>query len=189
MTTNAQTPAATSSRTIPTPSGSFSSCRTGGGFTISKARKSIKPVRKVFHANGTPIRAMSWPATSSMTTDWGSFLPDARDTRVAAGMPMPAAKTASASTVPVRKLGGRLRETAAQSKTAAADPQVPGPGFSRPTPKKVAIAAAQSGAVALFVVAIVCGTPALRSSSGALLTACPHSLRGCFRGCLLPCRS
>ena len=41
---------------------------------ISKTRKSIKPTRKVFHVSGTAIRAMSCPATSSMTTNCGSFV-------------------------------------------------------------------------------------------------------------------
>ena len=62
-------PAATSSRTIPVPSGSLSSCRTGGGLMISKTLKSIKPARKDFHARGTAISAISCPATSSMTTN------------------------------------------------------------------------------------------------------------------------
>jgi hypothetical protein len=157
MRTSAQTPAATSSRTIPVPSGSFSNCRIGGGFIMSKARKSIKLIRKVFHAGGTPINAINWPATSSITTDCGSLLPSAREARVAAGMPTPAAKAATANAVPVRKLAGRERDRAAQSKTVAADPQVPGPGFSCPTPKKVAITFAQSGVAPRL--AVLCCRP------------------------------
>ena len=44
----AKIPAATSSSTIPVPSGSLSSCRTGGGLTISKALKKYKTRQKSF---------------------------------------------------------------------------------------------------------------------------------------------
>src|SRR6478672_3184050 len=64
MTASARMPAATSSATIPVPSGSFSSCRTGGGFTISKPRKSIKPTAAVFHVTGASSRVIHCPATS-----------------------------------------------------------------------------------------------------------------------------
>jgi hypothetical protein len=145
---------------------------------MSKARKSIKLVRKVFHASGTPVSAISWPATSSMTTDCGSFLPHARETRVAAGTPMPAAKAASAKAVAARELGGKLCETAAHARTAAADPQVPGPGFSRPTPKKVAMTLAQSGAPPV-VNEVCCKSPVciLTSSAAVPSGRCADALR------------
>lgn len=188
MTINAQIPAATSSRTIPVPSGSLSNCRTGGGFTISNARKSIKPARKVFHASGTAMSAINCPATSSITTICGSFLPDACETRVAAGIPTAMTTTAKASAATVRRFGGSQWHTAPQSTTVAADPHVPGPGFSRPIPKKVAIAVAQSGAAlwdksAEFErdEAIAGCAPELRSESAAWLTACPRALPECFR--------
>ncbi len=73
---------------MPVPSGSRSSRRIGNGFQISKTRKSIRPARNVFQASGTAMSATSCPATSSMTTNCGSFKPEARATRVAAGIPM-----------------------------------------------------------------------------------------------------
>jgi hypothetical protein len=63
MTSSAYIPAATSSSTIPVPSGRRSSWRTGAGLMMSKALKSIKPVRKDCHVNGTAISAMSCPPT------------------------------------------------------------------------------------------------------------------------------
>src|SRR5580693_8371013 len=143
---NAKIPAATSSSTIPVPSGSFSSCRTGGGLTMSNALKSIRLARKVFHASGTAISAISCPATSSMTTNCGSFAADARATRVAAGMPTSATRTARAMATGVRSEGVRPYAMAAQITTVAAEAQVPGPGCRRPIPKKVATVVAQSGA-------------------------------------------
>ena len=73
---------------------------------MSKALKSIKPARKVFHVNGTAIKAMSCPATSSMTTNWGSFFPEARQTWVAAEIPMTMTRTARAITSAVRSFDG-----------------------------------------------------------------------------------
>ena len=73
---------------------------------ISKARKNIKPASKLFHESGTAISAMSCPATSSITTNWGSFSPDARATRVAAGMPIDVIRTASAMANGVRRDSG-----------------------------------------------------------------------------------
>ena len=174
---SAKIPAATSSSTIPAPSGSLSSCRTGGGLTISNALKSIRPARKVFHASGTAISAMSCPATSSITTNCGSFVAEARATRVAAGMPISVTSAARAMATGVRSEGGNSWATAAQITTVAADAQVPGPGCRRPIPKKVATRVAQSGAVGRDPStslragsATAGGTPALRSggASGAV---------------------
>ena len=79
-TNQAYRPAAISSSTMPVPSGIASNWRTGGGFTMSKARKIIKAAAKDFHARGTAIRATSWPATSSITTNCGSLAPSPRAT-------------------------------------------------------------------------------------------------------------
>lgn len=70
---------------------------------MSKARKSIKPVRKVFHARGTAMSAINCPATSSITTICGSLLPKARDTRVAAGIPIAMTNTANPIATGVRR--------------------------------------------------------------------------------------
>jgi hypothetical protein len=142
----AKIPAATSSSTIPVPSGSRSSCRIGGGFMISKALKSIKPARKVFHTRGTAISAISCPATSSITMNFGSLVADARATRVAAGMPIRVTSTAAEMATEVRSEGGMRWAAAAQIITVVAEPQVPGPGRRWPIPQKVAIRVAQSGA-------------------------------------------
>src|SRR6266705_5591200 len=92
------------------------------------------------------MKLISWAATSSITTNCGSFRPDARDTRVAAGIPMSTdmrARTLAAAGCEVAEIECA---TIAQSRTVAAEPQLPGPGRRRPTPKKVAITVAQSGA-------------------------------------------
>lgn len=143
MTTSAYNPAPRSSITIPLPPGKRSSCRTGGGLRISNALKSIRLARKDFQASGTPTSATSCPATSSMTINWGSFLPVARDTLVEAGIPMRVMKTAAAIVDAVRYAGGISDEASAQARTVATDPHVPGPGLIRPTPKKVATRVAQ----------------------------------------------
>src|ERR1035437_3990092 len=75
-----------------------------------------------------------------MTTNWGSLRPDSRATMVAAGTPtmieraMPARRMRNS----VSGVGWRPQATAAQRRTAATEPQVPGPGLPRPAPKKVA---------------------------------------------------
>jgi len=92
------------------------------------------------------MSVMSWPAVSSMTTNCGSFSPEARATRVAAGIPIATASTARAVFVGTIHAAGRKREMAAQASIVKSDPQVPGPGFRRPAPKKVATSVAHSGA-------------------------------------------
>ena len=73
-------------------------------------------------------------------------MPDARATCVAAGIPAAIAINASANkTLPCHDAGTALARKN-QIRTAAADPQVPGPGRIRPIPKTGAINAAQSGA-------------------------------------------
>ena len=131
---------------MPVPSGSRSNRRIGNGFRISKTRKSIRPARNVFHAKGTAMRVTSCPATSSMTTNWGSSTPATRATRVAAGMPMSVTKAAATMVAQVRLAAGMWELANHQTMTVATDPQVPGPGLRRPAPKKVATSVAQSGA-------------------------------------------
>src|SRR5579872_5266406 len=109
---------------------------------MSKIRKSIKADKKVFHASGTAISDTSCPATSSITTNCGSFAPDIRETLVAAGMPMAVTSKARPITAGSRNKDGRVEAKAAQRITVTADPQVPGPGRNRPMPKKVAISMA-----------------------------------------------
>lgn len=162
---------------------------------MSKTRKSIKPARKVFHASGTAISAINCPATSSITTNWGSLVPDARATRVAAGIPIAVTKAARPSATGARRFGCRPRDNAAHRSTLVADAHVPGPGPKRPTPKKVAIAVAQSGAAewdeaarpkADEESALAGATPVLWPDSGASLNACPHDPRARFPECFLP---
>src|SRR5208282_3196668 len=163
MTTSAWSPAPRSSTTMPVPSGSRSSRRIGNGFQISKTRKSIRPTRKVFQASGTAMSVTNWPATSSMTTNCGSFRPEVRATSVAAGIPMRVTAAAATMVAEVRLATG-IRELAnAHTITVANDPQVPGPGWRRPAPKKVATSVAQSGARGRDAPATAGGTPALLS--------------------------
>ena len=86
------------------------------------------------------------PATSSMTTNCGSFAPEAFAVNVAARMPIAVTATAIPARVSVCQAGETNRLTPSQISTAANDPQVPGPGRNRPTPKKVAIKVAHIGA-------------------------------------------
>jgi hypothetical protein len=131
---------------MPTPSGSRSRRRIGGGLTISNARKSIKPSNRECHVIGAAIRVTSWPATSSITTNCGSFRPLARATRVAAGIPARTARAASDTAAQGRHCGAIERARTHHNRTINAELQVPGPGRKRPTPKKVATSAAQRGA-------------------------------------------
>ena len=161
MIISAYRPAPKSSTTIPVPSGSRSSRRMGNGFKISKTRKSIRPARNVFQASGTAMRAVSCPATSSITTNCGSLSPEARATRVAAGMPMSVTSAAAMMVDQERLAWGIAKLASAQRTTVASDAHVPGPGLSRPAPKKVATAVAQSGARGRDAPATAGGTPAL----------------------------
>src|ERR1700730_13237465 len=131
---------------MPTPSGRRSSWRTGGGLTISNALKSIKPNSRDCHVVGAAIRVMSWPATSSMTTNCGSLRLLARATCVAAGIPTRNAVRANRAAAQGCQLCAIQRATSHHSRTVAAEPQVPGPGRRYPTPKKVATIVAQRGA-------------------------------------------
>src|SRR5271165_93761 len=81
-----------------------------------------------------------------MTTCEGSSLPQPRASRVAAGMPMAVTPTMSAMITGRCSEAGRWDARAHHNRTAASDPQVPGPGRKRPAPKKVAMSVAQRGA-------------------------------------------
>ena len=150
---------------------------------ISKPLKSIKPARKVFHESGTAINAINCPATSSMTTNCGSFRPEDRATCVAAGMPVSVTSTARASATGVRSDGVRLWASADHNMTVVADAQLPGPGRTWPMPKNVAVNLAHRGvrgrdapsASSGQAPATAGGTPALRSRGG--VTSRPSDLR------------
>src|SRR5271169_116741 len=131
---------------MPVPSGSFSKLRIGGGFTISNARKSIKPASSGFHRRGHAIRVTSWPATSSITTCRGSFSPQRRASRVAAGIPMAVTTTISRTATGMRASAGMCDARSHHSRTVASDPQEPGADRRRPAPKKVATRLAHLGA-------------------------------------------
>ena len=73
---------------------------------MSNALKSIKPTRKVFHARGTAMRAMSCPATSSMTTNCGSLLSGGAGDAGGGGDADQVTRTASAMAAGVRRDGG-----------------------------------------------------------------------------------
>src|ERR1035438_668859 len=99
---------------------------------------------------------MAWPATSSMTTNCGSLRPDSRATMVAAGTPrmggggMPRRRA-------ITSAGGEgwaRHANAAQRRTVATEPQVPGPGLPKPAPKKVAMVHAQR---VFFIFGLGCG--------------------------------
>jgi hypothetical protein len=111
------------------------------------------------------MSATSCPATSSMTTNCGSFKPEERATRVAAGIPTRVTAAAAMMVAQVRFASG-IRELAnAHTITVANDAHVPGPGLRRPVPKKVATSVTQSGARGRDAPATAGGTPALRSGA------------------------
>ena len=111
-----------------------------------EARKSIKPASSACHTMGHAIRVSSCPATSSITTCDGSFLPHPRASSVAAGMPIAATTTISSTITGIRADGGRCEANSHHNKTVASEPHVPGPGRNRPAPKNVATSVAQRGA-------------------------------------------
>src|ERR1700734_2070686 len=100
----------------------------GGGLTMSKPRKSINPTRRNFHVAGEATRVRSWPATSSITTYWGSLIPVARTIRVAAGIPIAIARIVSKSATPGCTEDEIYRVSTHHKRIVAADPHVPGPG-------------------------------------------------------------
>ena len=123
------------------------------------------------------MSATSCPATSSMTTNCGSFKPEERATRVAAGIPMRVTAVAAMMVAQARFATGIREIVNAHARTVANDPHVPGPGLRRPVPKNVATSVAQSGAAGRDAPATAGGTPALRSfvtGEGVGFTACLH---------------
>ncbi len=89
----------------------------------------------------------------------------ARETLVAAGIPM-SVTTATATTVgQARESGGMRDAIRAQSKTVAKAAHVPGPGLIRPMPRKVATWVDQSGGRGRDAPETAGGTPALRRES------------------------
>src|SRR5437868_5234838 len=67
-------------------------------------------------------------------------------TRVAAGMPISTTPTAKTIAAARRQFRGTQCATTAHTIAVASDPQVPGPGCRRPTPKNVAVNVDQVGA-------------------------------------------
>src|SRR5205807_2976178 len=130
---------------------------------MSNPRKSIKPSKRDFHDIGTAINAISWPATSSMTTHCGSFEPRARGTGVAAGIPTSIASRASRIAAQGCQYAPIQRVISHHKTTVAAEAQVPGPGCSRPMPKNVATSSAQRVVRRRDAPATAGGTPAVRS--------------------------
>ena len=113
------------------------------------------------------------PATSSMTTNCGSFRPEARATSVAAGIPMRVTAAAATMVAEVRLATDICELANAHTITVANDPHVPGPGLRRPAPKKVATSVAQSGG--RDAPATAGGTPALRWHGAAPGVVAPPS--------------
>ena len=95
---------------------------------MSNPRKSIKPSNIDCHETGTAIRAISCPATSSITTNCGSFRRVARAMRVAAGMPTSMATAASSAANAGCQWGLIPELSNHQTKTVAAEAQLPGAG-------------------------------------------------------------
>src|SRR5580658_9319902 len=160
---------------MPQPAGRPSSWRAGNGLTISKRRNRARAMRASRQLTRLPSRAIHWPATSSMTTKPGSWRPLSRAAIVAAGTPR-----AMESAMPERRVsssvwgeGWAKRAYAAQSRTAATEPQVPGPGLPKPAPKKVATAQAHHFVGFLFWTGVVDGEGSF--AIGALVAAAGES--------------
>jgi len=96
-------------------------------------------------------------------------------------------RTAKAIATGVRKEGEIARPKAAYSNTVTADPQVPGPGRSRPIPKNVATKVAHNGVrrdapgtCPELAEATAGEAPALLSGFDVSFTILLSDLRGCF---------
>src|SRR5438874_6633611 len=83
-----------------------------------------------------------------MTTHCGSFEPLALATRVAAGIPTAIASRASRIAAQGCQYAPIQRVISHHNTTVAAEAQVPGPGCSRPMPKKVATNSDHRGDIA-----------------------------------------
>lgn len=132
-TATAQSPAKTSSSMMPKPDGRRRSHRpAGNGLSWSKRRNSRKAATSPGTVVGAPRQVIVMPATSSMTTNWGSFCPVACETRDAAQMPTSVMRAAQAASVTLPN--GRMSRHRGR---APADPAVPGAMGTRPQPNQV----------------------------------------------------
>lgn len=164
-------PAPTSSSTTPAPPCKFCNRRHGDGFSVSKLRKSIKLRIRYCQRSGTATSAINCPATSSITIWDGSVPPLSRSTIVAAGMPTTTSRAAATDAASqCHSAPVRYRAASHQTSSPTADPQVPGAGRRKPTPKKVATSHAQ----------VVRGGP---PASGTALARC--TLRTAVPACCL----
>ena len=135
MTTMPMTPAATSSRTTPQPPGKFSSSQpTGGGLTMSKNRNATNPAASGAQCDrSTSAIVTRYPATSSITIFWQSWVPHARSAPSAAMIAIPVIATTT-SAYCQRGRGA----SAIAIGTATAVPHVPGAIGEYPAPPAVA---------------------------------------------------
>src|SRR5258708_6049361 len=93
-------------------------------------------------------------------------MPDARTTSVAAGTPITVTAAAAARVAQVRASAGIRQLKSAHTPTVATDPQVPGPGLSRPIPPKVATTVAHCGVSGRDVPATATLRPAFATTFG-----------------------
>src|SRR6185437_4996322 len=108
-------------------------------------------------SQGMKSRAVSCPATSSITTWPGSCLPLSRSTTEAAGMPA-IVTTTSAISVPMVSANELVcvpRAAKYQMTAVAAAAQVPGPPGSRPMPRNVPVSHAHVVLEPFSIVVIV----------------------------------
>ena len=126
---------------IPKPPCRRSNCRAGQGFTISNKRNNVKPSRTWRISTGDTASAIHCPATSSITTCPGSSFPVSRSTIELAEMPIKVTATAAPRVVSAnpKMLRWVARAAKNHSAVAAREAHVPGPGWMRPMPKKVAV--------------------------------------------------
>src|SRR5262249_44966809 len=98
------------------------------GFTMSNTRKSIRLANRYFQCGGTPMRAIIWPATSSITTKPGSALPLSLATTVEGAIPSSVTAAATVTATGTSQAGGTTRLAPHHSNTMAIAAYVPGPG-------------------------------------------------------------
>jgi len=160
-----------SSSIMPTPSGSSSNFRSGGGFKMSKQRKSIKLAKTYFQLAGASVSGSNCPATSSITTNPGSFFWLSRATIVAAGIPIIVVSTAAAAALMWAYKELEFRNAKYQISPMNAEAHDPGPGRSSPEPKNVAMIHAQDVrrvAESLIPVAFISGAVGVLIFGGAV---------------------
>ena len=134
MTTLLYRPATMSSATMPHPPGRASSCRAGGGLTISRARKTKKPAITVPVLGDKNATAKRKPTPSSMTTCLGS-LPHSRAALPALYTPMAEA----AKSTPIHSSTPKAGTNSQYNRATNAVPAVPDAHGAWPTKKSVAI--------------------------------------------------